>query len=444
MVSSLSQSLLHIELLFLDCQGDFSALPSGSLPLAERMEDLQNRLSFLTASSNAVESRMKAVTEEFAATLSRKEYVLSHVTQQETSMAGVMEKVCAAEPVVSAAPKLKEELEGYKELLAQSGLLRERVKMMSTRQEELEHLLDETGTLVAQVRSSMRQEIPQIIQLLDQLSSTLLRGIRCFSSRIEEKIFYSPAQAIRSVLNVTYPSTTKKCNVTIQFNSNVPRSTLEISGELKFPYSIEGAHNVTVVSDTLKKGDIKQPSVTLLTSDLLLKEVKANVFDTSALFATPEVVEKLIPIAPILGPRRLMPSTKNGTVSEDIAEAIRRFYQPTVAYEISERLTIEQCLGIVVHCTECEERTLPPRSLSLYRDVFISSGTSARYSIDRQFLVPGKRFFNESISDSTLPIPPKHIKAEKARNKVISAIFDDVPPSEEPVAPPTQEEDDSW
>ena len=49
--------------------------------------------------------------------------MLSHVTQQETSMAGVMEKVCAAEPVVSAAPKLKEELEGYKELLAQSGLL---------------------------------------------------------------------------------------------------------------------------------------------------------------------------------------------------------------------------------------------------------------------------------------------------------------------------------
>ena len=64
-------------------------------------------------------------------------------------MAGVMEKVCAAEPVVSAAPKLKEELEGYKELL--SGLLRERVKMMNARQEELERLLDETGTLVAQV-----------------------------------------------------------------------------------------------------------------------------------------------------------------------------------------------------------------------------------------------------------------------------------------------------
>ena len=59
MVSSLSQSLLQIELLFLDCQSDFSALPSGSLSLAERMEDLQNRLSFLTASSSAVESRMK-------------------------------------------------------------------------------------------------------------------------------------------------------------------------------------------------------------------------------------------------------------------------------------------------------------------------------------------------------------------------------------------------
>ena len=88
-----------------------------------------------------------------------------------------------------------------------------------------------------------------------------------------------------------------------------------------------------MVSDKLKKGDIKQPSITLLTSDLLLKKVKANIFDADALFATPEVIEKLIPIAPvvpyaicnvqILGPRRLMPSTKNGTVSEDITDAIR-------------------------------------------------------------------------------------------------------------------------
>lgn len=59
MVSSLSQSLLQIELLFLDCQSDFSTLPSGSLPLSERMEDLQNRLSFLIASSSTIEKRMK-------------------------------------------------------------------------------------------------------------------------------------------------------------------------------------------------------------------------------------------------------------------------------------------------------------------------------------------------------------------------------------------------
>ena len=61
--------------------------------------------------------------------------------------------------------------------------------------------------------------------------------------------------------------------------------------------------------------------------------MKANRFDATALFATPEVVEKLSPIAPvgmnqpydvqILGPRRLMPSMKNGTVSDNVEEAIR-------------------------------------------------------------------------------------------------------------------------
>ena len=83
----------------------------------------------------------------------------------------------------------------------------------------------------------------------------------------------------------------------------------------------------------MKKGDIKRAGISLISSDSLLKLVKTNRFDADALFATPEVVEKLSPIAPvvvsqshnvqILGPRRLMPSVKNGTVSDNVEEAIR-------------------------------------------------------------------------------------------------------------------------
>ena len=79
--------------------------------------------------------------------------------------------------------------------------------------------------------------------------------------------------------------------------------------------------------------------------------------------------------------------------------------------------------------------------------MFISSGTSARYSIDRQFLIPGKQFFNESYADSSLVLPVKHIKAEKARNKIVNTLFDEpLPEAEEKPRQEKEEvlEDDSW
>ena len=94
-------------------------------------------------------------------------------------MASVMEKVCTAEPIVSTAPKVKKEMEAYKELLGQSGLLQERVKLMGERQDELERLLDETGALVAQVRCDYEvfHVGPVIHESRDSPNSPVIRSV---------------------------------------------------------------------------------------------------------------------------------------------------------------------------------------------------------------------------------------------------------------------------
>ena len=69
--------------------------------------------------------------------------------------------------------------------------------------------------------------------------------------------------------------------------------------------------------------------------DDLIPLAEGDNLNMDAIFTTPDVIPKLIPIAQvvwndkhvynyqILGPKRLMPSTKVGTVSEDLESAIR-------------------------------------------------------------------------------------------------------------------------
>ena len=58
-LAALSQELLRIEMDFVDFQGEYAGLPSGSFPLADRVDNLDNDLSRLCTSTEAIESRVQ-------------------------------------------------------------------------------------------------------------------------------------------------------------------------------------------------------------------------------------------------------------------------------------------------------------------------------------------------------------------------------------------------
>ena len=58
-LAALSQDLHRIEMDFVDFQGEYAGLPSGSFPLADRVDNLDNDLSRLCTSREAIESRVQ-------------------------------------------------------------------------------------------------------------------------------------------------------------------------------------------------------------------------------------------------------------------------------------------------------------------------------------------------------------------------------------------------
>ncbi len=75
----------------------------------------------------------------------------------------------------------------------------------------------------------------------------------------------------------------------------------------------------------------------------LAEEIRQGQLDYDVIIATPEAMRLVSRLGPILGPRGLMPNPKLGTVTQDVAQAVRNAKKGQIRYRVDRT-------GIV-HCT---------------------------------------------------------------------------------------------
>ena len=81
--------------------------------------------------------------------------------------------------------------------------------------------------------------------------------------------------------------------------------------------------------------------------DLLEKIQKENWFDFDIIVATPEMMGELGKMGRILGPKGLMPNPKTGTVTTDIAKAIKEIKLGKVEYRLDKDANMHLTIGRV-------------------------------------------------------------------------------------------------
>jgi large subunit ribosomal protein L1 len=90
---------------------------------------------------------------------------------------------------------------------------------------------------------------------------------------------------------------------------------------------------------TLPHGTGKETRVALAT-DEILAEVEKGKINFDILIATPAQMPKLAKVARVLGPRGLMPNPKNGTISDNPEEAIKKFQGGQMGFKTESKLPL--------------------------------------------------------------------------------------------------------
>jgi len=122
---------------------------------------------------------------------------------------------------------------------------------------------------------------------------------------------------------------TTKFNQTVEVCTNLgidPRqSDQNVRGSVALPHGIGKSVRVAVFAQGDNAEKATAAGADIIGGDDLATRIKGGFLDFDVALATPDMMGVVGPLGRLLGPRGLMPSPRSGTVTTDIASAVREF-----------------------------------------------------------------------------------------------------------------------
>ena len=119
----------------------------------------------------------------------------------------------------------------------------------------------------------------------------------------------------------------------------------QIRGAVVLPHGTGKTKKVLVVAEGEKAQEAKDAGADIVAGKEILEDIKKGWLDFEVMIATPNMMAELGKLGRILGPKGLMPNPKAGTVTMDVANAIKEIKAGKIEYRLDKSNIIHVPVG---------------------------------------------------------------------------------------------------
>src|SRR5215208_6146045 len=153
--------------------------------------------------------------------------------------------------------------------------------------------------------------------------STHGKRYRNVRSQIDRERLYGPGEAIRILKSGDGAKFDETVEVHVNLGLNVRHADQQLRGTISLPHGTGREQRVAVFAEGEKAREAQEAGADVVGSADLAKRVEEGFTDFDVAIATPDQMGNVGKLGRILGPRGLMPNPKTGTVTFDVAKAVR-------------------------------------------------------------------------------------------------------------------------
>ena len=175
--------------------------------------------------------------------------------------------------------------------------------------------------------------------------SNLSKRVKANKAKVDRQKLFPLEQALALVKECATAKFNESIDVAVQLGVDAKKSDQIVRGAVVLPAGTGKTMRVAVFTQGDKAEAARAAGAEVVGFDDLAEQVKAGNLNFDVCIATPDAMRVVGQLGQILGPRGLMPNPKVGTVTPDVATAVRNAKAGQVQYRTDKAGIIHAPIG---------------------------------------------------------------------------------------------------
>jgi large subunit ribosomal protein L1 len=164
---------------------------------------------------------------------------------------------------------------------------------------------------------------------------------------VDKSKLYDPSEALSLIKNMPKGKFDETVEVSVRLGIDPRQSDQQIRGAVVLPHGTGRTIKILVFAKGEKAKEAVEAGSDKVGAEDVIDEIQKGWLDFDVAIATPDMMGLVGKLGKILGPKGLMPNPKTGTVTMDVAKAVKESKAGKVEYRVDKTAIVHVPIGKV-------------------------------------------------------------------------------------------------
>ena len=173
----------------------------------------------------------------------------------------------------------------------------------------------------------------------------LSKKAKSFAGKVDSTKLYPLSDALTIVKECATAKFDESIDVAVQLGIDAKKSDQVVRGAVVMPAGTGKTKRVAVFAQGVKADEARAAGADIVGMEDLAADIKAGNMNFDVVIASPDTMRIVGTLGQVLGPRGLMPNPKVGTVTPDVAQAVRNAKAGQVQFRVDKAGIVHGTIG---------------------------------------------------------------------------------------------------